>query len=142
MVLSYLIGRRNAQNSPWTQERDALLVRLWTEGHSASQIAAKLRWDVSRCAVIARAHRLNLAPRKPRHVAVPKPPPPRPVPPPPPSTSKAKANAPGMRRLRFIELKPSNCRFPIEEMGFFCGADAESGRVYCPFHQRMSRVRA
>jgi GcrA cell cycle regulator len=137
MALSYLIGRRNAQNTPWTLERDELLIQLWGEGHSASQIAAKLRWDVSRCAVIARAHRLNLMPRKARHVAVPKPPPPRPQPPPSPRPSPPPA--PEMRRLKFLELKPSSCRFPIE--GLFCGADAESGRVYCPFHQRMTRVR-
>jgi hypothetical protein len=140
MVLSYLIGRRNAQNTPWTFERDAVLIEMWAAGFSASQIANKFRDHlISRCAVIGRAHRLNLSPRRPRNAAVPKPPPPPPLsppnPPPPPS-------APGMRRLTFIELEPSSCRFPLEEVGLFCGADAESGRVYCPFHQRLSRVRA
>jgi hypothetical protein len=142
MALSYLIGRRNAQNTPWTLERDATLIEMWAAGFSASQIANKFRHlDISRCAVIGRAHRLNLSPRKPRNAAVPKPPPPRPQPPlaPPPAVN---ANAPGVRRLSFTELEPSSCRFPIEEVGFFCGADAESGRVYCPFHQRISRVRA
>jgi hypothetical protein len=135
MALSYLIGRRNATNTPWTHQRDMVLVALWAAGYSASQIAETFRdQHISRCAVIGRAHRLNLSPRAPRNAAVPKPPSPRPRLPAP--------GAPDMRRLTFIELEPSSCRFPLEEPGLFCGADAESGRVYCPFHQRVTRVRA
>lgn len=143
MTLSYLIGRRNVHNSPWTDERVALLVRLWAAGYSASQIAGQIRdHHISRCGVIGKAHRLNLPARKARQAArrnsVPKPPAPRsqPVPPPPPP------GAPAMRWLRLIDLKPSSCRFPVGDVGFFfCAADAESGHVYCTFHQRMARVR-
>src|SRR5215218_1967360 len=45
----------------WTKERIELLTKLWTEGLSASQIAAELGEDVSRNAVLGKAHRLGLA---------------------------------------------------------------------------------
>ena len=151
MALSYLVDRRNAHNTPWTLERDALLARLWSEGFSASQIASRITdVMVSRMAVIGRVHRLKLPARKAREPAkrkpykgrmsVPKPPapPPRPQPPPPPP------GAPAMRQLSLIHLKPYHCRWPITDVGppfLFCGADAAKGEVYCPFHQRMARVR-
>lgn len=151
MTLSYL-GKRNVFTTPWTAERDAVLVRLWAEGYSASQIADQIMGvTVTRCAVIGRAHRLKLPPRKAREPArtprprrtrgfVPKPPapPPRPIPPPPPPPG-----APQMRRLSLVELKPHHCHWPIGDGPFlFCGADAASGEVYCPFHQRIARVRS
>ncbi|MCA1970817.1 MAG: GcrA cell cycle regulator, partial [Rhizobium sp.] len=43
----------------WTDERVERLKRLWSEGLSASQIAAQLG-GVSRNAVIGKVHRLNL----------------------------------------------------------------------------------
>ena len=43
----------------WTEERVARLKGLWGEGHTASQIAAILG-DVTRNAVIGKAHRLGL----------------------------------------------------------------------------------
>src|SRR5262245_23827496 len=61
----------------WTDERVETLKKLWTEGLSASQIAAELG-GVTRNAVIGKVHRLGLAgrakspsstaprPRKPR----------------------------------------------------------------------------
>ena len=45
----------------WTKERIELLTQLWTEGLSASQIAAELGEGVSRNAVLGKAHRLGLA---------------------------------------------------------------------------------
>lgn len=139
MALSYLIGRRNGQNTPWNKECDALLVQLWSEGYSASQIVDRLGSDVTRNAVIGRVHRLNLPPRKvaQRGNSVPKPP----APPPKPPAPRPPTPAPGMRGLRLVELKGSSCRFPIDEgTGFlFCGADATKGQVYCPFHTRLAR---
>ena len=144
----YLTNRRNVHDSPWTVERDAVLTRLWAEGYSASQIADQIMGvHVTRCAVIGRVHRLKLPARQPRkrqirpdsrrpRQFVPKPPapPPKPVPPPPPP------GAPKMRRLKLVELKPHHCRWPIADAPFlFCGADA--AEVYCPFHQRIARVR-
>lgn len=50
--------------SEWTQDRTAILTKMWTEGCSASQIAHSLG-GVSRNAVIGRAHRMGLERRKP-----------------------------------------------------------------------------
>ncbi len=68
-------------NMAWTDERVALLKKLWTEGHSASQIASQLG-GVTRNAVIGKVHRLGLSGRatpsrpvkKPPRLARPKPP--------------------------------------------------------------------
>ena len=65
----------------WTDERVTLLKKLWTEGHSASQIASQLG-GVTRNAVIGKVHRLGLSGRatpsrpvkKPPRLARPKPP--------------------------------------------------------------------
>jgi GcrA cell cycle regulator len=51
------------EKMPWTEERVELLKKLWTEGHSASQIAARLGMGVTRNAVIGKVHRLNLSGR-------------------------------------------------------------------------------
>jgi len=51
------------EKMPWTEERVELLKKLWTDGHSASQIAAKLGQGVTRNAVIGKVHRLNLSGR-------------------------------------------------------------------------------
>lgn len=54
----------------WTDERVALLKKLWMEGLSASQIAAELSGGVTRNAVIGKVHRLKLSARaKPASVA-------------------------------------------------------------------------
>ena len=46
----------------WTDERVELLKKLWSEGLSASQIAAQLG-GVTRNAVIGKVHRLSLSGR-------------------------------------------------------------------------------
>ena len=51
------------EKMPWTDDRVELLKKLWAEGHSASQIAAKLGQGVTRNAVIGKVHRLNLSGR-------------------------------------------------------------------------------
>ena len=47
----------------WTDDKIKLLSELWSEGYSASQIAAKIG-GVSRNAVIGKVHRLGLQSRK------------------------------------------------------------------------------
>jgi GcrA cell cycle regulator len=47
-------------NVTWTDERLDLLKKLWSEGLSASQIAAQLGGGVSRNAVLGKCHRLGL----------------------------------------------------------------------------------
>ncbi len=46
----------------WTEEREETLRKLWASGVTASQIAEELG-DISRNAVIAKAHRLGLQSR-------------------------------------------------------------------------------
>ena len=46
----------------WTPERESKLRTLWKKGHTASQIAV-LIGDITRNAVIGKAHRLNLEAR-------------------------------------------------------------------------------
>ena len=48
----------------WTDEKVEKLKELWTKGHTASQIAEVLG-DITRNAVIGKAHRLNLEARAP-----------------------------------------------------------------------------
>jgi len=64
----------------WTEAQIADLKRLWTAGHSTSQIGAVL--GVSKNAVIGKAHRIKL-PARPspiRHSSAPKKPKPAPLP--------------------------------------------------------------
>ena len=55
--------------TPWTNDREGELKRLWSEGLSASQIAARLG-GVTRNDVISKVHRLGLSGRaiSPQHV--------------------------------------------------------------------------
>lgn len=75
------VADQGAAKLAWTDERVDLLKKLWGEGLSASQIAARLGPGVTRNAVIGKVHRLNLSgrapsarsavPREPRKVRVP-----------------------------------------------------------------------
>ncbi len=56
----------------WTDERIALLTKLWTDGLTASQIALALGEATTRNAVIGKAHRLGLSGR-PSPVRTPRP---------------------------------------------------------------------
>ncbi|MDP6389717.1 MAG: GcrA family cell cycle regulator [Alphaproteobacteria bacterium] len=94
----------------WTEARVERLRDLWNGGLSASQIAAELG-DVTRNAVIGKAHRLGLSSR--------------------PSPIKRSA-AP------VTTLTERMCHWPIghpREPGFhFCGKPAETDRPYCAEH--------
>lgn len=103
----------------WTEQRVATLTRLWEEGRSASQIAETLG-DVSRNAVIGKAHRLGLKARPSPIRRQPAPPRPRPA---------------ARKRTKVGERQ---CHWPIghpREPGFhFCGEPAEPDRPYCAEH--------
>jgi GcrA cell cycle regulator len=142
----------------WTEERVALLQRLWGQGYSASQIASQLE-GVSRNAVIGKIHRLGkqTGPKAPR--------PRRPfaattarrrsasevrrAPAPadwgaPPRHRSVFAEAPGLATC--TTLKAHMCRWPIgdpDDAGFsFCGQPAEGSRPYCQGHARLAYKRA
>jgi GcrA cell cycle regulator len=163
MSLTYLDDQHNAFNTPWTVERDEALRQLWAQGYSASLIADKLAngHKLTRCAVIGRAHRLELPARKDRQPLERKPrrangkprrPQPKPAPPPQPSRLRPVApvpNAPtepaAMRKLPLVELKSNQCRWPLGELmdvaHLFCAADTREGEVYCPHHTWMAHPR-
>jgi len=47
----------------WSDDRVAILKRLWGEGKTAAEIAKQLGEGVTRNAVIGKAHRLKLSSR-------------------------------------------------------------------------------
>jgi len=163
--LSALLRGRNEgeETMMWTDERVELLKKLWTDGLSASQIAAELG-GITRNAVIGKVHRLGLSGRaKSPSSAAPRP---------------RKPRAPGMMRLArptmrgntalapiyeqdvepepelveniipigqrcsLLELNDSKCRWPIGDPGsaefFFCGGAPVEGLPYCSYHSRVA----
>jgi len=139
----------------WTEERVALLRKLWAEGLSASQIAKQLG-GVTRNAVIGKVHRLGLAGR-----ATPSRPAKRPV-----RTARPRSIGPSAPRLRPVSSLPSvvipdleplkfedgkaasvltlndtMCKYPIgdpTEADFaFCGRASSCG-PYCQDHARLA----
>ena len=126
----------------WTDERVELLKKLWSEGFSASQIAAEMG-GVTRNAVIGKVHRLGLSgrgktnapgaarPRKPRPLgapaaSAPAAPPrgntvlaarfaPRPeaVPPTPEVRLDEDVVIPFSERVTIMELREFMCRWPM-----------------------------
>ena len=131
----------------WTPEREEKLKQLWKKGHSGSQIA-NILGNVTRNAVIGKAHRLNLSGRSVSKRAVAK-------------GNTEKENAPEIktqklgRKARFKALlldknfEPENptklenlseedCRWPLgekmEPATFFCGRKSMEKFPYCKLH--------
>src|SRR3972149_3775965 len=115
----------------WTDERVELLKKLWAEGLSASQIAARLG-GVTRNAVIGKVHRLGLSGRatssrssspRPRRAPVPR-------------------AGPLNERASILTLKEAMCRWPIGDPGepefHFCGRKSCGTLPYCEHHARMA----
>ncbi len=141
----------------WTEERVALLQRLWGQGYSASQIASQLE-GVSRNAVIGKIHRLGkqtgpkaARPRRQYSVTTARR---RPVAEVRRTTPAAEWTLRPHHRPAFVEepglatcttLKAHMCRWPIgdpDEAGFsFCGQPAEGTRPYCQGHARLAYKR-
>ena len=130
----------------WTSEKVEKLKKLWTKGHTASQIAGALG-DTTRNAVIGKAHRLNLEARAPSKQS---------------NASSSKENrlvkrSPGItsRKAKFQSIlldknfEPENpkslenltdetCKWPTghpnEEKFYFCGRKPEGEFPYCKLH--------
>jgi GcrA cell cycle regulator len=119
----------------WTDERIELLKTLWTDGLSASQIAAEMG-GITRNAVIGKAHRLKL-PGRTKKVPARRQPRVRIVPPEPMPEIVDNVIPLGQRRT-LLELKEETCRWPIGDPGsadfFFCGGGARDGAPYCAGH--------
>ena len=140
----------------WTEERIALLQKLWGQGYSASQIANQLQGGLTRNAVIGKIHRLGRRPEgaarlRPARAVAPAHPGRR------PAAVEARRGAPqpqpdwAVRPFRHADepglatsttLEAHMCRWPIgdpEEAGFsFCGHASEGGRPYCQGHARLA----
>ena len=148
----------------WTDDRVELLKRLWSDGLSASQIAAEMG-GVTRNAVIGKVHRLGLSgrgkastpgaqrPRKPRvatppmaprvNVALaPRPAQPRPVAVAVPELLEEEVVVPLSERVTIMELRESMCRWPLGDPTTaefrFCGARSITGLPYCTYHARVA----
>lgn len=135
----------------WTDERVALLKKLWGEGVTAAEIAGKLG-NVTRNAVIGKAHRLKLSGRaSPIQQSVK------------PANSESRPAAEKPRKIQkapeqnnirvpepkhegpvlpLLELNARMCRWPIgdpQEEGFgFCGAPNRPGLPYCTEHAKVA----
>ena len=150
----------------WTEERIALLTKLWSDGLTASQIASQLGDNTTRNAVIGKAHRLGLSGR-PSPVRTPRDPGVKPVRqarPKPlvghqrlPVMGKPKPNlirkAEPAARPQSLEVVPGPgvtllkvtdkmCKWPIGHPGDdgfrFCGNESRDGSPYCEGHAQMA----
>lgn len=148
----------------WDDARIERLKKLWSDGLSASQIAAELG-GVTRNAVIGKVHRLGLSGRaksKPASVARPR-----------VKTTVKQARIPVAstrgnlavvemieteveviqkpveavlipmsRRISIMELREGLCKWPmgdpLDGNFAYCGADCGGGRVYCEAHSRIA----
>jgi GcrA cell cycle regulator len=148
----------------WTDERVELLKKLWSDGLSASQIAAELG-GITRNAASGKVHRLGLAGRaKSASTGAPR-------------QRKARAPAHMLRigrsairgntalahaydieaeaepelidnviplgqRRTILELTEQTCRWPIGDPSssefFFCGGQTLTSLPYCAYHSRMA----
>ena len=149
----------------WTDERVELLKKLWAEGHSASQIAARLPGEeITRNAVIGKVHRLNLAgrvmeakaPKESKALEKPRPS----IPPIPMTVNEVEkaqftieANPPQLPipqvlplvnggRVTVLHLSDKTCRWPIGDPGTedfcFCGHTPRDKSPYCDYHTRAA----
>ncbi len=130
----------------WTEDRVDKLKALWKKGLSASQIAEELGENITRNAVIGKAHRLGLSSRpspvkKPaqakRKTAIPK------------KVAPAAAAAPHAPepldksgKITILELTDRTCKWPLGHPGDedfqFCGSKSVPSQPYCTFHGAMA----
>lgn len=151
----------------WTDERIALLKKMWKEGKSAAEIAKTLGKGVTRNAVIGKAHRLNIsgrpAPVKKPVVAAPK----KAIAKKEVKSAKKvvtpvvsgvkhnpllrevveprkfeKEEIPAGGGVALIDLTERMCKWPIgdprEDDFTFCGRGIRNGTPYCPDHAGMA----
>ena len=114
----------------WTDERVEKLKKLWSEGLSASQIAAQLG-GVSRNAVIGKVHRLSLPGRaKAGGTTAATRPKQRP-------TSAPRAPNYASRVTTRTVTRAAGATVLKEEF-HFCGNDSPEASPYCTFHARLA----
>lgn len=134
----------------WTDDRIALLKKLWAEGRTAAEIAKAIGGEITRNAVIGKAHRLKLASRsspiteteRAAPAKVKKPANTQKVPAP---RVRAMPAAPvhiNVKGIKMVDLKERMCRFPLgdpKDPDFkFCGCTSAPGLPYCADHARIA----
>lgn len=131
----------------WTEERVEQLKTLWSEGHSASQIA-RLLGGVTRNAVIGKVHRLGLAGRanpsrseRPRMPTVSKPAV-RVAQPAPAVVEEDPVTLDDGSFATVLTVNNAMCRWPIGDPSegdfHFCGRKPKAGSPYCEAHARKA----
>ena len=103
----------------WSDDQIDMLKTMWAQGCVASEIAAALGNNISRNAVIGKAHRMGLAGRE--------------------SPIKKKASA---RVLTLISLTERMCRWPFGDPRHkdfhFCGRPIDFSSTYCAEHRSIA----
>ena len=131
----------------WTDERVDKLKALWKKGLSASQIAEELGENITRNAVIGKAHRLGLSSRpspvkkqaatKRKAAPVKKAAAPTPAPPPEEPNPEDQPE-----KITILDLTDRICKWPLGHPGEddfqFCGRASVQGQPYCAFHGAMA----
>jgi GcrA cell cycle regulator len=156
-----LMGNQNA--ATWSDGDVDTLKSMWTEGASASEIAAALGKGISRAAVLGKVHRLKL----PSHARQPGSTLPKPhgnkgqpkvnavvaaarariAPPSEPFDAEADIGIDVTKRVGIMDLTGHTCRWPIgRDTGarqMFCGchADLIATGPYCPEHTAKAENR-
>jgi GcrA cell cycle regulator len=137
----------------WTEEAIARLRTLWAEGHSTAEIGRRL--NISKNAVVGKAHRLNLPPRPSpirRHEgeSAPRPSVPKRAMGPtlPPLSASMGTPVPGLRTVMpapKYSQRATPCCWPIGEPGkpsfHFCNAASVANKPYCEEHAAVAYVR-
>jgi len=143
----------------WTDDRVALLSKLWADGLSASQIAAELG-GVTRNAVIGKVHRLGLSGRaKPANTSMK-----RPKRASKQGYSRTKTGPrsggngtalsvvtrtvvedipePDSLKMELVNLTEKTCRWPHGDPAtsdfHFCGHNIKEDSPYCEYHSRLA----
>jgi GcrA cell cycle regulator len=137
----------------WSEDVIAKLRSLWAEGLSTAEIGRRL--NISKNAVVGKAHRLNLPPRpspirRGEAGTAPRAPAPRRAQGPtlPPLAASLGAPPPALRPIVSPPkntLRAAPCCWPIGEPGkpsfHFCNAGSVPGKPYCEDHASIAYVR-
>jgi GcrA cell cycle regulator len=136
----------------WSNDIIAKLRTLWAEGLSTAEIGRRL--NISKNAVVGKAHRLNLPPRpspiRRGEGTTPRQPQPRRAQGPtlPPLAAELAAPPPALRPISAPPkntLRATPCCWPIGEPGkpsfHFCNASSVPGKPYCEDHAAVAYVR-
>lgn len=124
----------------WNSRTIGILRELVAKGYTARRIAQELGPPFTRNAVVGKRHRLGINPGnvvKTETVKI------KPAPPPVVAViTPTEPTEPTTKPITFDELTHETCRYPVSGEGrsmLFC-ASPTTNRVYCSYHQKLTRV--